>query len=202
MGDFLEVHSTGNNLKKSDVLLGFSNNYFLGINIKAGKVGFNQITRLWLEKLKSEIYLENELVEIIQNGIDNHRLKRSKILIEPNFQEKIKNAFEQKSKLILELIFKGIGNDVVKVLVIYNRNNKVFYFYDIDELIENISKLGISFSKNGVVKFGEFITLQRKGGNGDKLHLPKSDSRHPGNQLQFKMKIIDFVNANEPFYKF
>jgi R.HinP1I restriction endonuclease len=198
----LEVHSTGNNLKKSDVLLGFTNNFFVGVNIKAGKVGFNQITRLWLEKFKTEIALNEESVDIIQNGIDNHRLKRSKILIEPDFQVKIKHALEQKSKLILELIFKGIGNDIVKVLVIYNRNNKVFYFYDVDEIIENISKTGISFSKNGVVRFGEFITLQRKGGNGDKLHLPKSDSRHPGNQLQFKMKIIDFVNSTTPFFTF
>ena len=78
----------------------------------------------------------------------------------------------------------------------------MFYFYEIDKLITEISKAEIKFSKNGVIKFGEFITLQRKGGNGDKLHLPKSDLRHPGNQLQFKMKIINFINTVEPFYKF
>ncbi len=198
----MEVHSTGNNLKKSDVLIGFTNNYFLGVNIKAGKVGFNQVTRLWLEKFKNEIKLSEKVTEIIQHGIDNHRLKRSKILIEHQFESILKSELSEKSKLILELMFKGIGNDIVKILIIYNRNNKVFYFYEIDQLIIEISKTEITFSKNGVIKFGEYITLQRKGGNGDKLHLPKSDNRHPGNQLQFKMKILNFINNVEPFYQF
>jgi len=197
-GNLLEVHPTGSNQKKSDVLMLFSNNYSLGVNIKAGKSNFNQVTRLWLEKLVSELKLTLECTNAITRGIDNHRLKRSKVFIEAIYNELIKREFEQKSKNIMELIFKGLNNDIVKILALFDRDKRLFYLYDINDVIYNLSSLPISFSKRGVVKFGNFITMQRKGGNGHHIIMDKSDPKHPGNQLQFKMKILSFMEQISP----
>ncbi len=197
-GNLLEVHPTGTNQKKSDVLMLFSNNYSLGVNIKAGKSNFNQVTRLWLERLVSELNLTSECTNAITKGIDNHRLKRSKIFIEPTDNELIKNEFVRKSKKIMELIFKGLNNDIVKILALFNRDKKIFYLYDINDVIKKLSRLPITFSKHGVVNFGRYITLQRKGGNGHHIIIDKSNPKHPGNQLQFKMKILTFMEQYSP----
>lgn len=195
----LEAHPTGHNEKKSDVLILFSKTYPIGVNIKAGKVGFNQVTRIWLEDFASQVNLSNNTVIAFQKGIDNHRLKReSRVLIENRFRDEVKIELKQKISKILELIFKGLNNDIVKLLVICNRENDKFYIYDMDDVLDILSKSDITFSNKGVVNFGEYITLQRKGGNGDKVHRPKTDPKHPGNQLQFKMKIIDFISNNAP----
>ena len=197
--NFSEAHPTGRNQKKSDVLLLF-NNYSMGVNIKAGKTNFNQITRLWLDKFIEVISLSNKCKEVIQNGIDNHRLKRNKIFIEEKYFEILKKEFEPNLKKIIEYIFKGLNNNIVKLLVLYNRNKKYYFIYDIDSVIDLFSKNIITFSKNGIIKIGDFITLQRKGGNGIACKIPKSDLKHPGNQIQFKMKILSFMDKNKPLF--
>jgi len=177
----------------------FDNNYSLGVNIKAGKSNFNQVTRLWLEKFANDINLSVSTKKAIQESIDNHRLKRSKIFIDDCNRQIIQKEFEKKSKLIMDLIFRGINNEIVKILALYDRTKKEFFLYDMNEVVINLCKLNISFSKRGVLYFGDFITMQRKGGNGKHIQIPKSDSQHPGNQIQFKMRILSFMKYNQPF---
>ncbi len=197
----LEVHPTGQNQKKSDVLVLFSGNFILGVNIKAGKSNFNQVTRMWLDRFATEIGLSEKSKDMIQEGIDNHRLKRSNVFIKEDYQEIIKTEFQIKIKLIMELIFRGINNDIVKILTLYDRNKRIFYLYDMQEVIDFLSTSDITFSDRGIIRIGKYLTMQRKGGNGVKHTIPKSDPRHPGNQIQFKMKIISFMNDVEPFLR-
>ncbi len=196
------MHPTGTNQKKSDVLALFSGNFMIGINIKAGKNDFNQITRMWLDNFSEKINISQNTKNAIQNGIDNHRLKRSKIFIEDKFKNELKKDFSNNLKNILELIFKGFNNDIVKILTLYDRMRKMFYLYDMDKVINSFSNDVINFSNNGVIGIGKYITMQRKGGNGVKKNIPKSDIKHPGNQIQFKLKILTFMNENEPLLKF
>ena len=63
-------------------------------------------------------------------------------------------------------------------------------------LLKN-AKNRICFSKKGIIKIGDFITVQRKGGNGSQIKISKTDWNHPGNQLQFKFSPLRFVEYIE-----
>lgn len=198
-GQFLEVFPTGTSNKKSDLLAMYTGGTGIGINVKSARsIGFNQVTRTWLDSFASKIGLSEFATEAIQNGIDNHRLKRSKILIEAEYREQLADELSEKSGNIIEEIFMGIGNDVAKCLVLINKSTNTVHFYDIREAVSSISQQPITFSKNGVIQFGEFITMQRKGGDGNVKRPPKSDPKHPGNQIQFKMKIIKYMEQIPP----
>jgi hypothetical protein len=65
--------------------------------------------------------------------------------------------------------------------------------FNIQKVISFIRSQEISFSDEGIIKIGNFITIQRKGGNGSHVKKPKTDFTHPGNQLQFKFKPLEFM---------
>ncbi len=179
----------------------FSKSIPVGVNIKAGKTDFNQVTRLWLDKLAKEIKLSKTAVCIFQKGIDNYRLKRKECLIEKESQLYIKRELKSKLDLVMGLIFRGIGNDIAKILALYDRTKKVYHLYDLDEFISKMARSKIGFTAKGIVKIGKYITIQRKSGNGASVKVPKSHPKHPGNQIQFKMKILSFMHGNKPFSK-
>jgi hypothetical protein len=200
----IETHPTGGNLKKSDVLMLFSKGKNLGVNIKSGKSNFNQLTRLWTAQLVDKLKISPAAAVILQNGVDNYRFKRKNkdnkiIFIEPQSQAALKKEFDGNKRQILELCLRGINNDVAKILALYDRDKRNYYLYDLEEVIAETAKQPIEFTKKGIVKFGEYITLQRKGGNGVAHTMPKSDPKHPGNQLQFKIKMTSFREFNKPF---
>ena len=63
-------------------------------------------------------------------------------------------------------------------------------------LIKNASN-NIGFTEKGIIRLGEFVTIQRKGGNGKHIIIPKTDWNHPGNQLQFKFSPLKFTEYIE-----
>ena len=63
-------------------------------------------------------------------------------------------------------------------------------------LNENISN-NIGFSSKGIIQLGNFLTVQRKGGDGKHIKIPKTDWQHPGNQLQFKFSPLKFAHYIE-----
>ncbi len=136
---------------------------------------------------------------MFQKGIDNYRLKLKECFIEKKSQPYVKNELKKKLDLIIELIFRGIGNDIAKILVLHDRTKKVFHLYDLSEFISKMARSKIGFTAKGIVKIGEYITIQRKSGNGASVKAPKSHPKHPGNQIQFKMKILSFMHDNKPF---
>jgi hypothetical protein len=183
----------------------YANAHAIGINMKSARPkpgaissGFNQVTRMWLENFSNKIGLSDHSKAIIQHGVDNHRLRRSKILIEEGFRKALSSELQDKRFDIMEEIFRGKGNDVAKCLAIYNQTLETFYFYNIEDVILSLADQEITYSNRGVIQFGPFITLQRKGGDGNVKTYHKSDARHPGNQIQFKMKILSFVDSVSP----
>ena len=201
-GEFLESHPAGPNLHKSDVLLLFKDAKPVGANIKVGKSNFNQVTRGTLQNISSKVGFSESTERALQVGIDNYRLGREKILVEERFRESVAKDIESIQYQMFEAIFRGRGNDIAKLLVLHDRNKTAWHLYDLEKVLLDASKLPITFSKNGIIHFGNLLSLQRKGGDGDKKHVPKSDIRHPGNDLQFKIKIFDYIAKNVPFYTF
>ncbi|EHP83879.1 hypothetical protein [Methanotorris formicicus] len=91
----------------------------------------------------------------------------------------------------------------MKILAIYDKreNNKELYLINMEDFIEKLKKdVEIGFSKKGIIEFRlegkKILTIQRKGGNGKgkNIGIPKTDIRHTGNQLQFKMYPITLVD--------
>jgi hypothetical protein len=63
-------------------------------------------------------------------------------------------------------------------------------------LVENIRN-NISFSSKGIIRLGDFITVQRKGGDSSRITILKTNWKHPGNQLQFKFSPLKFTEHIE-----
>jgi hypothetical protein len=201
-GDFLESHPTGPNQRKSDVLILFKNSNPVGANIKVGKAGFNQVTRGTLQNISTKVGFSDSTIRALETGIDNYRLGREKILIEERFRTSVAQDLTGIGYRMFESIFRGRGNDIAKILVLHDRNSGIWNLYDLETVILQASQLPITFSKHGIIHFGNVLSLQRKGGDGNVTRVPKADIRHPGNNLQFKMKICDYIASNEPFYRF
>ena len=92
------------------------------------------------------------------------------------------------------------GEKELKVLMINDKMKLRIYLYKMKDvinfLVQNIQN-NISFSPKGIVRLGNFITVQRKGGNGFRINIPKTDWNHPGNQLQFKFSPLKFIEYVE-----
>ena len=70
------------------------------------------------------------------------------------------------------------------------------------KLLAILKQSCITFSKKGIIKIGNYISLQRKGGDGNYTQLPKTHIKHPSNQLQFKMKVLSFTQQYSPFFHY
>ena len=77
--------------------------------------------------------------------------------------------------------------------MIYDRIKQEFFFYEIyrhmQQLLAILKKSFLSFSKKGIIKIGDNLTLQRKGGDGHYTQLPQNHINHPSNQRQFKLGL-------------
>ncbi len=187
-----DVYFVGENQSKADVLLNFEKSS-IGVNIKAGSSNFNQVMRVWLKDFNNVIKFSEETVKAIQDGIDNYRLKRCNKFILPSHQEMVAQDIKSKLSLILQYIFMGVNGSHVRILALHDLNNKKLHIYNMKKVLDYLNKSDIAFSKKGIVKIGEYLTMQRKGGNGVSVKVAKGDKKHPGNQLQFKMCINSFM---------
>ncbi len=190
---------------KSDILICHSNCEVLGISLKTvkeTKKGFHQVDRRWLDDWKNLLDMPDDIYNIFKDGVIRiAKNPRDKFILEKD-QTKIKNFLKNKISIIIREIF--VKNEkCLKILAIYDKRkcNKELYLINIDDFIEKFEKdVEIGFSKKGIIEFrleGEkILTIQRKGGNGKgkNIGISKTDIRHTGNQLQFKMYPITLVD--------
>ena len=83
--------------------------------------------------------------------------------------------------------------------MIYERIKQEFFFYHMQQLLAILKK---SFSKKGLIKIGDYLTLQRKGMDGHYTQLPQNHINHSLNQRQFKMKVLSFTQQYSPFFHY
>ena len=69
-----------------------------------------------------------------------------------------------------------------------------------DDVLKHLD-YSIVFTKAGNIAIGNSIIIQRKGGNGVHVHgiKDKGDPTHPGNNIQFKLKVNEFVKEMEKY---
>lgn len=120
------------------------------------------------------------------------------MFIEPENQEYIKLELETRLEDLINFIF--LNNENIKIFVIYNRRKQEIFFYHMQQLLTFFKKSCRTFSKKSIIKIGDYLNLQRKGGDGNYTKLPKTHINHPSNQLQFKMKVLSFTEHSPPFF--
>lgn len=193
-GEFAKAYSTGTDAGKSDVVLRFSDGRNLSANIKAFKVGFNQITRLKIAAFCKQFDL-NTLNEIFEQGAIRVAGKNGRFVLE----EQEQGVFQHLNPIAASILQFAIARlENPELLVLFDRVANRMLIYDLASILQSLD-YQVTFSKRGVIKIGRYFTIQRKGGNGvHSLHIEKTSLDHPGNNLQIKMNIKRFVLENTP----
>lgn len=184
--------------EKSDVNLSFNNNV-IGCSIKSAKANFNQLDRRWLKDWVSILNMPQNIQNYIQFGLDTMRNKEpNSRLIHTQYENEIINFFENRlNNLLIELFTRG--DKKVKLFVAYDNVKDIWYICNMKEIMNTILDSSITVSKKGVLKIGDYLSMQRKGGDGNVVNPPKSSPLHPSNNIQFKIKPLSIIEAVNPF---
>lgn len=194
---FLNAISTGIHSEKADVKMEFADGNNIDANIKAFKktsAAYNQLTRTSITNFCKLFFDEAMQTELEQLFIAKARDKRSQVFPEV-IRPRIKAAMEAKVDKMLEWAFSYKQSR--EILVLYERTTSMMYIYPMKEVFKHLNK-EVAFTSRGNIAIGDTIVLQRKGGNGvHSKDIPKDSLRHPGNNVQLKLKMLDFVKAME-----
>jgi len=188
---------------KADIFIQINEQEEVGASIKSSeKTSFHQLDRRRLEVWKEILGMPDDVFEIIKASILRvTRDHRAKFILEEE-RDKIKDFFLKHIPDVIDEIFRR-SEERLKLLIIVDLRKRKLYMFRMDEVIEFLSKdaRDISFTHKGIIQLGRFITIQRKGGNGKHVTIPKTDWKHPGNQLQFKfspLKFAEYVESASP----
>jgi len=178
---------------KTDILIRIDDE--IGISVKSSTgTSFHNLDRRRLEEWRSILNMPDEIFETIKRSILRvARNPRDKFIMEAD-RAKIKEFLTMHVKTIIDEIFvKGERN--LKILMINNKQTRKIYVFNMDDVLNFLynNARNIGFSDKGIIKLGDFITIQRKGGDGKHVTIPKTDWNHPGNQLQFKFSPLKFA---------
>ena len=196
-GDYAKSFSTGTDAGKSDVMVRFTD-ATLSANIKAYKTGFNQLTRTTISLFCNEFNIFH-LRGVFEEGAVRVASKKGRFIL-PSDEARVIETIAPLAKDIVH--FSLARKENPELLVLYNRTINMMFLYDMKGLLDNLN-YSVSISSRGVIRIGQFITIQRKGGNGvHSLHIPKTSLAHPGNNLQVKMKVGAFVLATPAIVTF
>jgi len=185
---------------KTDIFIRINDQEVIGVSIKSSiKTSFHQVDRRRLEDWQEILDMPDEIFRILKAAILRvaHDSK-AKFILEAD-RDKVREFFAKNLKKVIEEIFRR-GEQKLKLLLINDKRKGRIYLFHMDDVIEflfNNAKNNIGFTNKGIIKIGDFITIQRKGGDGKHIKIPKTDWRHPGNQLQFKFSPLVFAEYIE-----
>jgi len=190
---FLNAISTGIQAEKVDVKLEFADGHNIDANIKAFKKtgsSQNQITRTTITHFCEHFGLVNEEQELKDLFLIKAKNKNAPLFNEAN-QIKWIPIFTKIASGILTWSFSYRQSR--EILVIYERNDSNMYIYLMKDIMRNLDKQ-VSITSRGNILIGKSVIFQRKGGNGvHAKRINKLDPKHPGNDVQIKLKMKDFI---------
>lgn len=184
--------SSGIHAEKKDVTLEFTCGRNIDANVKSyGAMGYNQLTRTSINHFCEEFNLPcsdwltslfiNKARNIHGNLFPDLEQQKAIALFKPKIREIVKWSISSKASR--------------EILVLFDNDINLFRIYKMKDVLENIG-YDLSFTNKGNLAIGQCIIFQRKGGNGKgSEHLNKDDIRHPGNNVQLKLKIDRFITA-------
>ncbi|MDR0919403.1 MAG: hypothetical protein LBM93_09195 [Oscillospiraceae bacterium] len=178
---------------KADVRINFTCGHYVDVSVKGFKnnAGFNQLARTSVSKFCTEFGIENEDKKEIEDMVVAKSKNTKNPLFPEDMREKWKRFFEQNAKKILKWGFTK--NPSREIFVLYNRDTSVVRIYAMKDILKRLSVF-VAFTKGGL-NIGDCVSLQRKGGNGvlKANRILKTSIKHPGNNIQLKIKINKFI---------
>jgi len=180
------------NKPKADAILTIDDKEKISVSVKTSKINFSQLDRRWLKDLAKK----HKMSQDIEDKINQCLILKSKNslgrFILKKYENDILEYFRRNIRSILKDVFTKNEKNL-KYLVVCCYVNNEWYISKIQNVVEEIAKSKIAVSKMGIIKIGEFLTMQRKSGNGKHIKIPKTNPRHPGNQIQFKLKPLSLL---------
>jgi hypothetical protein len=172
----------------------------IGVSIKSStKTSFHHLDRRWLENWREFLTMPNDIFITLKEAILRIARSSKNYFILQQDRTRIKDFFARHVGSIMNEIFTH-GEKDLNLLMINDKRKHELYLFRMEEvvnfLVENTQN-NISFSSKGIIRLGDFITVQRKSGDSFKITIPKTDGKHPGNQLQFKFSPLKFVEHIE-----
>lgn len=196
-GNFENAIPTGLHAEKVDVKIAFNCGRNIDVNIKSYKksAGYNQLTRTSLKKF-CEIF-NLECFEYLQNRFISKSLRANENLIPIIHQKEMLSIFQPIAK---EIVKWSLSYKLSReMLVLYEREDSIMHIYVMKNILDSLC-YRFCFTKKGNMMIGYYIVIQRKGGNGaHSKSVPKDSIEHPGNNIQIKLKINDFVRGMEKY---
>lgn len=185
---------------KIDIFIQINKQEEIGVSIKSStKTSFHQLDRRRLEEWKNFLNMPDDVYKTIMKAILRvARNSRAKFILKRD-RERIKEFFTSHLSEVINEIFRR-GEERLKLLIINDKRKRRIYIFCINNVIDFLIKNAtnnICFTEKGIIRLGEFITIQRKGGDGKYVTIPKTNWKHPGNQLQFKFSPLKFVKYIE-----
>lgn len=198
-GDLDSSMQTGIYGEKVDVKIGFNCGHTIDANVKSYKAktsGANQLARASVDRFCEIFNIDEENKDKLKNIVLNKAKNKDNFLFPEKEIEYWKSVFIPLKDKIIKWGFSK--NKSREILVLYCKEDEVFYIYPMKEVLKNISK-DIKFTKGGF-DIGDYVSFQRKGGNGkSSTKYKKTDIKHPGNNFQLKIKCYKFVNGMENY---
>jgi len=188
---------------KTDVTISGSDGAEFGLSLKTMKPGRpdDHLDRRWLDKSgrlsrswKETLDMPYDVFNAFRKGIARKARDRNAELICPEDQPLVKKFLMSRLDTFLEESFRRGEADLRLFAIIQYEENEALYVFRMGDIISLVKKdiliSGLRFSK--VISLGNFLWIQRKAGDGKHVdeRIPKSDTRHPGNQLQVKILPI------------
>jgi hypothetical protein len=191
---------------KTDIFIKIDDTVF-GVSIKSSTgTSFHQLDRRRLEDWKSLLDMPDDIFDTPKKAILRIAHNAKACFILPEDRHRISEFFLLNIERIINEIFVK-NEQSLKLLMINDKVKRKLYLFKIEDVIRFLMKnaFNISFSKKGIIKLGDFITIQRKSGDGRHIKIPKTEWSHPGNELQFKfspIKFAEYVKDTKiiPFY--
>ncbi len=192
-GRFLNAVSTGIHSEKVDVKIEFADGHNIDANIKAFKktsVAYNQLTRTSITNFCKLFFNEETQKELEQLFIAKAKNVKGHVFPD-SVKDRIQKTFQEKSTDILKWAFSSKQSR--EILVIYERSSSTMFIYSMKDVFKKLGS-SVSFTARGNIAIGETVVFQRKGGNGvHSLNIPKHSLKHPGNNVQLKLKMNEFI---------
>ncbi|MCK4329740.1 hypothetical protein KAX02_07845 [candidate division WOR-3 bacterium] len=186
---------------KADIFI--ENNLKIGVSIKTVTTAdFNHIDRRSLENWKDFLDMPENIYKILKESILRIARNRNDLFVIQQDRAKIRDFFAKNINKIIREIFTN-SEENLRLFIVNNKRKLILYLFlmqeVVDFLLENTQD-NIFFSKKGIIYLGNYLRVQRKSGDGKHITIPKTDWKHPGNQLQFKfspLKFAEYIENNK-----
>ena len=195
-GDFLNTTVVGGR-GKCDVRILFDceSNIDASIKTNTAKSYYNQLTRLTVDNFARYFVLTDDEREDLRYLV-MAKCRNPRSLMFPLSERK---KFEGIIAPLIDAILKRSFSDDPgsEILVLFNRDEGIMRIWKMEDVLDEISHTLTYSKQGGNMVIGGCVVFQRKGGNGEyAASIDKMSPNHPGNQVQIKLHIRDFIELH------